>query len=98
MKLKEKCELVIGFLNFGLSLNGLVVSGLKQEKEMGFVKRNGNSSKTGKKRRRRHCGKFHLVGTLTGRLGGQTTSVSAQILRGCSTRREEQSYGGQSCF
>ena len=45
MKLKEKCELVIGFLNFGLGLNGLVVSGLKQGNEMGFVKRKGNSSR-----------------------------------------------------
>ena len=51
-----------------------MVSGLKQGKEMGFVKRKGNSSRTGEKRRRRHCGKFHLAGTLTGRL--------AQILRG----------------
>ena len=42
MKLKEKCELVIGFLNFGLGLNGLVVSGLKQGNEMGFVKRKEN--------------------------------------------------------
>ena len=42
MKLKEKCELVIGFLNFGLSLNGLVVSGLKQGNEMSFVKRKEN--------------------------------------------------------
>ena len=42
--------------------------------------------------------KLHLAGTLTGRLGGQMTFVSTQILRGCSTRGEEQSYDGQSCF
>ena len=59
-----------------------MVSRLKQGNEMGFVKRKGNSSRTGEKRRRWHCGKFHLAGTLTGRLGGQTTSISAQILRG----------------
>ena len=40
----------------------------------------------------------HLTGTLTSRLDGQTTSILAQILRRCSTRREEQSYDGQSCF
>ena len=49
---KIKLELVIGFLNFGLGLSGLVVSGLKQGKEMGFVKRKGNSSRTGEKWRR----------------------------------------------
>ena len=80
-------------LNFGLGLSGLVVvSGLKG-KEMGLVKRKGNSSRSGEKRKWQHCGKFHLAGALTGQLDGQTTSVSAQILRGCSTRREGQSYG-----
>ena len=53
-------------------------------------KRNGLGKKEGKqswdKWGRRHCGKFHLAGALTGHLGGQTTSVSAQILRGYSTR------------
>ena len=39
---KKKWELVIGFLNFGLGLSGLVASGLKQGNEMGFVKRKEN--------------------------------------------------------
>ena len=42
--------------------------------------------------------KFLLARTLTDRLDGQTTSISTQILRRCSTRREEQSYDGQLCF
>ena len=55
---KIKLELVIGFLNFGLGLSGLVVSGLKQGNEMGFGKRKENSGRTGKKRRGRHCGEI----------------------------------------
>ena len=39
---KKKWELVIGFLNFGLGLSGLVASGLTQRNEMGFVKRKEN--------------------------------------------------------
>ena len=74
-----------------------MVSGLKG-KEMGLVKRKGNNSRSCEKGRRWHYGKFHLAGTLTDHLGGQMTSISAQILRGYSTRREEQSYDGQSCF
>ena len=45
-------------MNFGLGLNGLVVSGLKQGNEMGFGKRKENSGKMGEKRRWRHCGEI----------------------------------------
>ena len=45
---------------------------------------------------RRSMEKLHLVKTLTDRLDGQTTSVSAQILRRCSTQRDVQSSDGQS--
>ena len=55
---KIKLELVIGFLNFGLGLSGLVVSGLKQGNEMGFGKRKENSGRTGEKRRQRHYGEI----------------------------------------
>ena len=58
------------------------------------IKRNGLSGEEGtianlEERGRRHYSKSHLAGALTGRLGGQTTSVSAQIWRGCSTRLGE---------
>ena len=69
---------------------------------MGFVKRKENQLNSGRMGEKRSSDgtveKLHLARTLTDHLGGQTTSISAQILRRCSTRREEQSYGGRSCF
>ena len=38
------------------------------------------------------CGLWRISGTLTGHLDDWTSSVSAQILRRCSTRRKEQFY------
>ena len=65
--------------------SGLVIKRKKKRKEKQL-----KSGRMGERERGpANCGETHLIGTLAGHLDGRTTSVFAQILRRCSTRREQ---------
>ena len=74
------------------------VAGLKGQ-ESGLLKTKKKEKGKGRRKwqRRRLTGLWRNL-LVAGTLDDQMTSVSAQILRRCSTRREEWFYDGQSWF